>query len=745
MLSRAMGQALGRGPRVSEEAPAGNPGDGAAPPVGVGVSLSGPLSLGSLVLGAAVAVAGVGFVVVGVAGLLAPSAAAQGIDAGVFAEADRATRDVLAFLGDLRGNLTGDMASGRSSALGDMLFAFNGGVLLLAGVLLIYYTVTGTVDTAREGRWGFGTWEIVRIVAAIALMAPLPGGMNGAQHIVVGLAHVGGDFANTVWRPFSAEVLGRGKPVVPRPKEHQFRAGIARTLLIETCRYVANETARVAGLRPYIVIREEKVEEGGTVVVHYDGARSADLPKDLCGSVTFSGLGGEGAPGMAAEGHRAAFVKVFPAIRLIAADLGAHYVEGSPVKGHVLPDVEAVLRAAGLAETYKETIDAVIAQAAEEEHVAVQEAVAADAERVSWLSAASFFNTIARRVGVFQAAVHNVPVAALPPVLALGIALPNAQLAVVGVAEALAGSREYPPMFSSAGLGPVGIAALSGNGGSGLDGGVLAMIDIGSVTMAESGNPIADLAGFGHGLIFSSVTALAVLTGLSVGSGVIGFIAEKFGRLGRLAKGLDAFDAIWKVADAFVSTIIALLLIAGVVLAYVLPAIPFIRFLFGILSWIISVVVAVLAVTVFAAAHVMRGDGRGLTTSATRQGWLFLPGLILRPPLMLFGLILGYFVFLAGIGLFNDIWLPQMRDAYAATKIDPVGYLAMLTLYVMIAYGLINASFKLIDVLPNAALDWIGGRAGVDGDGADRLGGAVVSGIGRLGTLRIGSVGRGGR
>ena len=36
---------------------------------------------------------------------------------------------------------------------------------------------------------------------------------------------------------------------------------------------------------------------------------------------------------------------------------------------------------------------------------------------------------------------------------------------------------------------------------------------------------------------------------------------------------------------------------------------------------------------------------------ATRQGWLFLPGLILRPPLMLFGLILGYFVFLAAIGL----------------------------------------------------------------------------------------------
>ena len=104
--------------------------------------------------------------------------------------------------------------------------------------------------------------------------------------------------------------------------------------------------------------------------------------------------------------------------------------------------------------------------------------------------------------------------------------------------------------------------------------------------------------------------------------------------------------------------------------------------------------------------------GNRLITNTTRQGWLFLPALILRPPLMLLGLILGYFVFLAGIGLFNQIWLPQMRDAGASGHLGPVGFLAMLALYVIVAYGLMNASFKLIDLLPSAVLDWIGGRAG---------------------------------
>ena len=101
------------------------------------------------------------------------------------------------------------------------------------------------------------------------------------------------------------------------------------------------------------------------------------------------------------------------------------------------------------------------------------------------------------------------------------------------------------------------------------------------------------------------------------------------------------FKSSWQVMDSFVSTILSTMLIAGIVLAYVLPALPYIRFLFGIVGWVVSVVVALLAVTVFAAAHVTRGEGDRLTIEATRQGWLFLPGLFLRPALMLFGLILG--------------------------------------------------------------------------------------------------------
>ena len=681
---------------------------------------------GRLLTVAGFGLAGIGLSGIIVAGLLAAdTATAQTIDPGLFADADRATRNVLAFLGDI-----GGPGAGRSSALGAMLFAFNAGVLLLAGFLLIWHVVAGTVDTAREGRFGFGAWAIVRIVVAVALMAPLPGGMNGAQHAVVGLAHLGGDFANAVWQPFSEEALGQSRPIVPRPREALWRAAIARTLMLETCRFAANTSAAGAGDAPYIAIRESTGD--GAAMLHYDGA-GRGMPGGLCGAIRFAGLDAGGPPGIAAEGHRRALSGLLPEIRAIAAGLAVHYVPGTPVYGRPLPDIDALLAGRGLAEAYAGVLDTALGRAASEEQAALARVVTEDAKAASWMAAAGFFNTIAHRAGLFQAAAHNVPAVALPPP-SLERWAPAADAAVKGLAAALARSRDYHPMlFSAATAGAGVLPAPGGDGaGGGMASGLMEFIDLDSVIVADSGNPIADLAALGHGLINAALAATAALMGAAAGSGLLESIPF-------IGKGLDVFQSVWQVSDGLVSTLLGILLIAGAVLAYLLPALPFIRFLFGILGWILNVVVAVLAVTVFAAAHVTREDGGRLTIPATRQGWLFLPALILRPPLMLLGLILGYFTFLAAIGLFNEVWLPQMRDAGASGGLGPIGFLAMLTLYVMIAYGLMNASFKLIDLLPSAVLDWIGGRAGAGDEGSERVGGAAVGGISRMGGLRIGA------
>ncbi len=117
-------------------------------------------------------------------------------------EPDQAGRALLAFLSDLD--------AGNNTALSNMLTIYNGAILVLAGVLLVWWTAAGTVDTASRGRWGFTGKETLRITAAFLLMVPLAGGLSGGQHITLSLARTGGDIAQIVWGEFSRDVLGKG-------------------------------------------------------------------------------------------------------------------------------------------------------------------------------------------------------------------------------------------------------------------------------------------------------------------------------------------------------------------------------------------------------------------------------------------------------------------------------------------------------------------------------------------------------
>ena len=356
----------------------------------------------------------------------------------------------------------------------------------------------------------------MRIVTAVALMAPLPGGLNGAQHAVVGLAHLGGDFANAVWKPFSEEALAESRPIVPRPREALWRAAISRTLIAETCLNAANESAALAGDDPYVEIDED--DDDGIAWFSYDGD-GRGMPDAMCGSIRFSGLEADGAPGLAAEGHRRALTGLLPAIRSIAAGLAAHYVPGTPLYGRPLPDIDALLagREPGW-QPMRASSTTRLMRAASEERETLARVVAEDAREASWMAAASFFNTIAHRVGLFQAAAHNVPSVALPTP-SLDEWVPSADAAVKGVAAQLARSSRYHPMLLSAADAGAGALPSSDGESGGMVSGLLEFIDLDSVIVADSGNPIADLAALGHGLLNAALAAVAALMGAATGSG----------------------------------------------------------------------------------------------------------------------------------------------------------------------------------------------------------------------------------
>ncbi|MDE0417615.1 MAG: DotA/TraY family protein [bacterium] len=666
----------------------------------------------------------------------ADAAAQQSIDPGLFAGEDGETRQILSFLHDLT-----DPAS--ATVLGDMLFLFNGGILVLAGVLLVWHVVAGTMDTARQGRFGFGGWQILRVVTAVALMAPLAGGLSGGQHIVLGLANLGGDFANAIWAPFTSDILSPTRAIASNRGERAIRTIIGRALLTEVCLFAAN------GAAVDLVRRQATAEDSAQrIVVRYAGT-DPDIPQEICGAIVYDGLvapsgisnlwpfGDSSIPPVdhelaqiaagrvPAAHYHALNTAIAPDLQAMAAELAARFL---PVQqgtyGDPLPEADSWLAARGLDRRYADIVGRALEASALERDQAMRELAQTYADDTSWLYAAGFFNVLAWQTGRFAAAAVETPEVRLP-VDSLATFSPHADTAVRSILAWLSRSTYSPiPTLGSTAAAP-GTAATDPDA---LISGLFDYVPIDWTVLASGGNPIVDLATLGHWLVHGALAAIGALAGIAIGSNLVESIPL-------IGGGLDAFEAGWSVLDGFITVILSGMLIAGAVLAYLLPAVPFIRFLFGILTWILSVIEAVLAITIFAAAHVTREDPDSLVTSSTRMGWLFLPGLVLRPVLMIFGLVLGYFAFLAVMTLLNAAWVPLMQISQASGSTSQVGFLAMLVLYTVVAWTAINSAFKLIDILPRQVLAWIGGAAGMDAGGSEETGATVIGAAGRFGAL----------
>ena len=152
-----------------------------------------------------------------------------------------------------------------------------------------------------------------------------------------------------------------------------------------------------------------------------------------------------------------------------------------------------------------------------------------------------------------------------------------------------------------------------------------------SVAHLDDGSPLESLVGMGHKMVTGALVLL-------VGEAVLSVASRAYRSIAKLFLG-DTVETIRGLAR----TVAYGLLLSGVLLAYILPLIPFLRFFFGVVSWAISVVVGLIALPLFLALHI-GGEERGLLSAASRGGYLLVLHAIVRPALMVLGLVFGYFV-----------------------------------------------------------------------------------------------------
>jgi conjugal transfer/type IV secretion protein DotA/TraY len=215
-------------------------------------------------------------------------------------------------------------------------------------------------------------------------------------------------------------------------------------------------------------------------------------------------------------------------------------------------------------------------------------------------------------------------------------------------------------------------------------------------------DPFGGLMSLGQTLITTALIAMGAAallssTVTSSGAAVWNFLTGNWGAAAATVAG----HAIMNFFATPIFTGLLAILLPGIIIAYVLPMIPWVMWMASVCGWIILVCEAMIAVPLWMLAHMTVG-GDGLHGRAI-EGWSLLFNVVFRPTLMVIGLFLGYFVF--------DCmsWLIRESFAIAAGFVlqngwivsNFIGIAVLLGIFVMTHVIAALMSFRMVALLPH--------------------------------------------
>jgi len=260
-----------------------------------------------------------------------------------------------------------------------------------------------------------------------------------------------------------------------------------------------------------------------------------------------------------------------------------------------------------------------------------------------------------------------------------------------------------------------------------------------------SANPLAEMAHFGHANINTAYDVFDMYVNLVL-KGSLELTQNKIA--GEGARTIDLRGAegekILSAIGGLVGAIVGIFFTSGIMLAFLLPLIPFFRFLFNIMTWVAGLMEAVVCVPLIALAH-LNPEGDGLPGPNAKTAYYFVFDIFLRPTMLIFGLIVGLLIFYVAVSYMNLFYM----DAIVTSGGLANGHLFLSrlvysALYVITLYIAANSAFKMIHYLPQHALQWMGQRSlhyHQFGD-PDQLQQPLMMGAGMVESKIVGSAGQ---
>lgn len=661
---------------------------------------------------------------------------------------------------------------------------YNNGLAIIAFLLIIYYVIALAGETAKTGV-PFGkrfdtVMAPVRLILALALMAPLYMGMNGAQLIGLQAAKFGSSLATNGWITFVDEIktgtiMGDTNTLVVTPNPPQVNSLVEFTFVALTCKYAYeyitenNPDPMKYDIQPYVVFADKDpiilgdpgasdlnellaFTENQEITLRF-GHYNTDWYKDytswvmpLCGEMTFP-LQDIIEPG-------AYYVQNYYILGLVRGlwdDAPNNTFAQNLVKAtkDLVPGHDPTLPLAD-PDFVQATFDYFNTEVQTEIENGVLEQVtngdwATSMTDMGWGGASLWYNKIAQFNGSLISSVYALPIPKLyPDIMEQVLEKKKGQNNIV-----LGRDRFEPKMPNNETIWPPSLnqqlAELFYDAqkpwmkmqekytGNFLVDAINMLFGFeGLINMRENDtiHPLAQLVGLGRALVESAIQNF----GYAFGAGALGGLMSVL--------GLTPIGTVGKSAGDFFKKIAIMGLSIGIILFYVLPFLPFLYFFIALTNWVKTIFEAMVGLPLWALSHI-RIDGKGVPGPAGMNGYYLIFEIFINPILIIFGMLAGMTIFAAQVAVLNEIWGlvvtnvsgTEMANINAAVD-DKMGSIRFLRnvfdqffftcMYAILVYMMGLASFKLVDLIPDYILRWMGSSVKSFNQSADNMAGELT-------------------
>lgn len=645
------------------------------------------------------------------------------------------------FLHEIFGKIVNMVASGANvqntdvdDVLGKMMSVFGTAVLFLGMVFVAYTTIKGTIDSAHDGeilgKKMSEIWVPIRTVGGTALILPLASGYSALQIGVLWLALQGVGIADAIWsaainqvakdymvanpiipdaRPLAANILryevcaaAMNKQYADSNRSTRIQAmAVPRTMSNTGDLGNVNALDAIAPIGIYDTVKNYANSRYSVVDYKWSAVDGTYINNAaVCGGISWK------ESWESSEGNANTKTIKAPILAAHANAVRNMISELQPVAQQIVAGEKPQ---PGAIDTATANYVSALRNAAKQAVMNTNDKARADflktAESSGWIFAGTWYNHIVKMNDVMQSTLNSLPTS--EPISIIDGR--ETQEALQNYQDAMTVASEYAKNR----IGDVKNvyyqetdvrAPQDGEGAWEYIKKLISAPFMGAINQmteeiaGSNLNHMSQMKSFGDTIV---AAGWALAGTLATAAGV----SNSWVAQGTTKVGFDAGAALGILSGVFTLMIIGLLGFGATLSTYA-PMIPFITWIASVVNWFVLVIEAVLAAPIWAAAHIHPdGDdavGRG------GQGYMMILSLIMRPSLMLFGLVTAMLLTQPITGFVNAGFMSAVSGVQADSTTGLVSFFAYVTIYVVMMTTVLHTVFSLIHWIPDNVPRWIG-------------------------------------